>query len=121
MNELLESLLEESVVDDKYDFFIKRTTEHIDRVKKAAQSIVTEYPEFEELLDQVEDHDVSKFEEPEEAPYIELTWKKKHENNGEEYDEGPELKKQINQATLYHIKNNRHHQSTILKINLKQI
>ena len=92
MNDLLEKLrnLDET---DKVDFngtpeekvahFEKRTQEHIDRVKAAAQKIVDAGVLGEHdgalLLNQVQEHDASKLEEPERTPYIELTWKYKFE------------------------------------------
>jgi len=87
--------------DPKYQYFIDRTGNHIALVKQAALGIVEAYPEYAELLSQVEMHDASKFEEPELTPYIELTWRKKHG--------GDTSTEEMNQATLHHIKNNRHH------------
>lgn len=87
---------------EKKDYFKKRTKKHIERVQNAAKKIVNKYPEYKPLLDQVEDHDSSKFEEPEMTPYIELTWlKKENKDSGENKD--------ITDATLHHIKNNKHH------------
>lgn len=95
----------EDNTDEMYDFFIERTNGHIQRVQDAVQKIANEYPEFEPLIAQAEDHDASKFEEPEKTPYIELTWSKKT-GKGEADKEGW---KAITQATLHHIKNNSHH------------
>jgi len=64
-------------IDEKLEFFIERTNNHIALVKGAAERIVEAYPEFEELLEQVEHHDASKFIEPELTPYIELTWSRR--------------------------------------------
>lgn len=87
---------------DKKEFFDKRTKKHIERVQNAAKKIVDKYPEYEKLLEQVKHHDDSKFEEPEMTPYIELTWAKKD-------DPKAESTKEMNEATLHHIKNNKHH------------
>ena len=86
---------------EKDDFFHKRTNEHIERVQNAAKKIVDEFPEYNELLEQVKDHDSTKFEEPEMTPYIELTWNKKEGKNTSS--------KEMDEATLHHIKNNKHH------------
>lgn len=93
---------------EKKDFFYKRTNEHIERVQDAAKKIVDEYEEYKDLLKQVKNHDNSKFKEPELTPYIELTWQKKV---------NPKFKttKEINEATLYHVKNNKHHPEYHLK------
>jgi len=87
---------------EKQDFFDKRTNKHIERVQNAAKKIVDEYEEYSELLEQVKDHDASKFEEPEMTPYVELTWAKKE-------DPKAESTKEMNDATMHHIKNNKHH------------
>jgi tRNA U34 5-carboxymethylaminomethyl modifying enzyme MnmG/GidA len=87
---------------EKKDFFEKRTKKHIERVQNAAKKIVDKYPEYEKLLEQAEEHDASKFKEPEMTPYIELTWLKK---NNQDDKNNQEIKK----ATLHHIKNNKHH------------
>lgn len=87
---------------EKKDFFEKRTNEHIKRVQDAAKKIVDEYSEYKKLLEQVKNHDASKFEEPELTPYIELTWGKRENKKFK-------TTKEINDATLHHIKNNKHH------------
>ena len=87
---------------DKKDFFKKRTNKHIERVQNAAKKIVDKHPEYDKLSKQVKDHDASKFEEPEMTPYIELTWAKKE-------DPKAESTKEMNDATLHHIKHNKHH------------
>ncbi len=87
---------------EKEDFFHKRTNEHIERVQNAAKKIVDKHSEYSDLLEQVKNHDASKFEEPEMTPYIELTWLKKQ-------DQGEDGGKDIEEATLHHIKNNKHH------------
>lgn len=87
---------------EKKEFFTKRTNKHIELVKKAAKKIVEEYKEYKKLSEQVKNHDDSKFEEPEMTPYIELTWQKKDNKKGK-------TTKEINEATLHHVKNNKHH------------
>ena len=87
---------------EKKDFFKKRTNKHIKRVQDVSKKIVDEYEEYKELLEQVKNHDDSKFKEPELTPYIELTWLKEQ---NKDYDGGRDIEK----ATLHHIKNNKHH------------
>lgn len=87
---------------EKEDFFNERTKKHVERVQNAAKRIVEKHPEYKKLLEQVKDHDKSKFEDPERTPYIELTWRLK-----ESTKEKPT--KEENEATLHHVKNNRHH------------
>ena len=92
--------------DPKLKHFVDRTNNHIALVKKAAAEIVNAYPEYAELLSQVEMHDASKFEEPELTPYIELTWQKKIGKGKNPNVTGDE---DITNATLHHITHNRHH------------
>ncbi len=87
---------------EKKDFFKKRTNEHIKRVQNASKKIVSKYKEYKKLLEQVKNHDSSKFEEPELTPYIELTWLKKD-------DPKAKSTKEMDEATLHHIKNNNKH------------
>lgn len=101
-SDLFERMIKEG--DEKEEFFEERTAFHISLVQDAAKKIVDAYPELSELSTQVEHHDGSKYEEPERTPYIELTWNKKEGTKAE-----GELEDQITQATLHHIKNNRHH------------
>lgn len=86
---------------EKNKFFEERTKKHIGLVKRAARKIVDKYPEFEELIQEVNDHDASKFEEPEREPYIELTWNK--------FKGIKDTDPWTNEATLHHIINNTHH------------
>ena len=86
------------------DFFNERTNKHIERVKKNAQLIEDHFLRLKGLVDQAEFHDKSKFSKPELEPYVILTWSKKNK-----IDLSDIQKKEINKATEYHVKNNRHH------------
>jgi len=111
--QLLETLQDIDLGEDpKVKHFVDRTNNHITLVKKAAAEIVKVYPEYAELLSQVEMHDASKFEEPELTPYIELTWQKKIGKGKNPNVTGNE---DITNATLHHIKTNRHHPEFHLK------
>lgn len=117
--ELYERLTEMDAKDiTKEEFFRERTNGHISKVQKAAKSIVAEYPELKELLTQVEEHDASKFEEPEKTPYIAITWRHKLEKEEDKFDPykgkgyktpGKLEKPKENEAVLHHIQNNSHH------------
>ena len=110
LNKLFEELRDLNLKDEKQLFFLLRTQNHINLVREAALKIVAVYPELEELIVNVVDHDKSKFEEPEKIPYIELTWNRRH--GGELSDE---MQDQITKATLHHIKTNPHHPEYHLK------
>ena len=84
------------------DWFEKRTKRHIGLVGKFCKKIAEYDDRFEELLERAKVHDASKFEDPEVEPYIELTWQKK---NNPDY----KTTKKINDATLHHVKGNKHH------------
>lgn len=91
--------------DEQKQHFLDRTKKHISLVKKSVKKIIDEYPEFDKLLEQVKEHDQSKFKEPELIPYISLTWRK---NKGDEA-EGLLSQEEENEATLHHVKSNSHH------------
>jgi hypothetical protein len=102
----------------KKRFFLQRTSRHVERVKQAARMIVQAYPQFIGLLKNVETHDRSKFEAPEHAPYVNITWRHKQEKDRGQFDslkgngyqdpghlEDPDE----NGATVHHITTNPHH------------
>ena len=96
--------------NEKENLFAYRTAYHIQLVNSCAMDIVNAYPEFKELLSRAEKHDESKYLEPEATAYVELTWKKKCENEKIPYIcHDPNMKSKIDIATLHHIKHNRHH------------
>jgi len=121
-DDLFEKILLET--EEKEQFFIDRTNHHIALVQKAAKEIVDAYPEFSDLLKEVEHHDSSKLEEPERTPYINITWRHKLEKENNEFDPinskgyqtpGQLSKEDENKATLHHITSNPHHPEYWLK------
>lgn len=120
MKDLMEKLMVfENEFDEKEQYFVKRTNNHIALVQKAAAIIVAAFPEFKgSLPERVKDHDQSKLQEPERTPYIEITWRHKLENEKGEFDPinakgyqspGSLTKEDENKATLHHITTNEHH------------
>jgi len=103
---------DESITNQKREWFVDRTNRHIDLVRKSAHKIVGSYPEFKALLDQVKHHDESKFNEPEMTPYIGISWSHKI---GNETGNKPAPTKEENEATLHHITTNSHHPEYHLK------
>jgi hypothetical protein len=98
------------ITDEMIDWFNKRTTSHIDLVKKYAKKIEEYNPKrFKGLIKQTEDHDKLKFEEPERTPYIKLSWKHKQDNYKSYKKPGTINDEEINNATLHHILNSPHH------------
>jgi len=95
---------------EKEEWFEKRLNNHIDLVQKYIKRIEKAYPEkFKGLIEQCENHDASKFKEPERAPYIEISWRHKHDNYDSYKTPGDLTKEDENQATLHHITENKHH------------
>ncbi len=75
IDKLIEQIVDNMQVDtEKYNYFLVRTRKYVSLVKEAAAKLVKAFPEYSELLDIVESHDASKFQEPELTPYIEMTW-----------------------------------------------
>lgn len=89
------------------EFFDERTAEHINLVQKYAKKIAETNPNLKDVVEQASNHDASKYEDPEYVPYLYITWRYKHRNEGSNY-EIPDFVDH-NAATLHHIKNNRHH------------
>ena len=113
---------------DKEQFFEDRTNYHISLVNKYLDKILELHDsriDTTTLEKEQEIHDQSKFEEPEYTPYIELTWNYHLKDLGKKIKSSEEELKQIQQATFYHVKNNKHHpeswdeKSTIESINNK--
>jgi len=92
-------------LDAMKDFFKERTLKHISLVKKYLNRLNKHYSyDFKE-----EDHDKSKFEDPEYEPYLYITWKHKSDNENEDYEIPDEWKDRCHEATFHHVKTNKHH------------
>jgi len=92
------------------DYFYNRTNNHIDLVKKYIDKIYLSNPtKYKQLLSRKEIHDQSKYRNPELEPYIFLTWKYRCQSKGKNFKLPKEIENQIQYATFFHIKNNRHH------------
>lgn len=103
-----------SLKRQKVDYFMLRTQGHISLVKKYGERIKVlrlkeiDYTIFNKEMD---NHDRSKFDDEEYAPYIELSWK--HKVKRENPDMVYELKDvdsdAITKAIVHHYLNNPHH------------
>jgi len=97
--------------DEMKDWFIERTTRHINLVKKYAK-LVEEYdPEtFKGLVDVTEHHDDSKLnDDVEKIPYIFISWDYHCKDLKKEFKVPDNIKDKMRAATLHHVKNNKHH------------
>ncbi|MFA7219306.1 MAG: DUF5662 family protein [Synergistaceae bacterium] len=93
-------------------WYEKRTNAHIDRVQKYCKKIAEFDDKYNELIERGKVHDQSKFEDPEIDPYIYITWKYKCKDDGMDFQEcnpPDDIEDQMFNATMHHIKNNRHH------------
>ena len=91
------------------DWFEKRTNKHISMVQKYCKKIEEYDDKFEGLVEQAEDHDRSKFEDPEVEPYVYTTWKYKCKDDGIEFECPKDMEEKMKESTEHHIKNNSHH------------
>lgn len=92
------------------NWFVERTNKHIDRVKKFCKKIFDyDSEKYEGIIERGEEHDDSKWKEPEREPYVYITWKYKCEEDGEDYKPPEDLDDMMNEATEHHVKVNKHH------------
>jgi len=92
------------------DHYWKRTESHIALVKKYADKIFKYDPaKYRQLQIQVNSHDATKFEEDEYEPYVWLTWRYKCKDDDTKFECPEGMEDRIQEATLHHILNNRHH------------
>jgi hypothetical protein len=92
------------------DYFYKRTKEHIDRVKKYALKIYEYDPvRFYLMPVRIEKHDLSKYLESEQTPYVFITWNYYCKDRNIKFDLPKEIEDLMQEATYHHVKNNRHH------------
>ena len=99
----------QSLDDEKEQHFYDRTNMHIELVQKYCALIEEAWEGFEGLIERGEEHDASKFEEPELTPYIWLTWRYRCTADGIECDLPEGMEDEIIAATKHHILNNDHH------------
>lgn len=94
-------------MDELKKFFEKRTEKHINLVKKYCERIRKKFDEFSDV--EFDDHDVSKYKEPEYTPYLHMTWKYKCKNSGIDYNPPKEIQDKMYKAVEHHVLHNRHH------------
>jgi len=99
-----------NITDEMIDWFEKRTNRHIDLVWKYLYKYFNSSSLPDEIDEMVkEDHDASKFKEPELTPYILITWNYHCKDLGIPFNLTSEIKKMMNEATEHHVRSNRHH------------
>lgn len=104
----------ENITDEMAKHFYKRTKMHIKAIQTFASRILQDkelmkFINREEFIKDIENHDQSKFEDPEVKPYIRLTWRQRFAKTKSYKKPGELDDPEINEATLHHIKNSKHH------------
>lgn len=90
--------------------FRARTMAHIGKVQTCAAQLANGFPTIGlDLMRQVAYHDETKFAFPEFFPYLHITWKYKMEAEGEIYEPPQETLDKMHEATMHHIRRNKHH------------
>jgi len=98
-----------SITNEMKNHFINRTSKHIELVNKYLNKIND--LNLPEIITAVlfDNHDASKFEEPELTPYIYINWYYHCKNNNIPYTIPNDMATKCNLASFYHDKNNPHH------------
>jgi hypothetical protein len=101
----------DEITDEMADWFEKRTKRHIDLVKKNMNIFAEELSDFDkdELIKRGEEHDKSKYENPERDPYVFISWEYKCKNDDKPFDVSDEMRDKMDKASNIHIKKNSHH------------
>jgi hypothetical protein len=101
---------DEPITTEMVNWYVQRTDRHVDLVQKYCRLIHDLMPErWDGLIEAGEEHDASKYQEPELGPYIALTWRYKAKDDGFEYKPSVDMEKRISEVTFHHIVNNAHH------------
>jgi hypothetical protein len=92
-------------------WFLDRTKRHIDLVQKYAAKIEAAFPyKYFGLVKQADNHDLSKYQEPERIPYEFISWDYRCKEFGKTpFKINNEMRERMNSATCHHCKSNRHH------------
>lgn len=102
------------------DLFVKRTNHHIELVKNNIY-LFQENEEYNDIFDELtlraNNHDRSKFSEPELTPYIWLTWSYHCKKNNIPFKFPIGMDQKIRDAKFHHVANNRHHPEWHLDLN----
>ncbi len=94
------------ITNEMKTWFEKRTQKHINGVDKYLKIY---YHGDIPTITLKEKHDASKFKEPEYSPYVIITWDYYCKKHNLPFKISEDIKERMNQATLHHIKSNRHH------------
>jgi hypothetical protein len=97
-------------MEEMEKFFEERTKRHIGLVKKFCKKIHDLNPQvFEGLIERGEEHDQSKYRDPERVPYIYITWDYRCRDKNEDFGVSEEIKDLMDAASEHHVHSNSHH------------
>lgn len=110
----LKQYINEKIQDptkEMFDFYKKRTKDHIDRVIKNMHTIAEERDDLNkvELMSRGKEHDKSKYSDKEYIPYVWLTWWYKEKNEGRKFEYPEGVEDDIKKAAKHHVMTNLHH------------
>lgn len=111
---------ENEMTDEMIEHFKTRTDKHIKLVQKYCKKIDDLCIKgLEDIVKVSEQHDKSKYEEPEYTPYVYVSWDYKCKDDGIDFSPPQEIKEDMNKATKHHVTNNKHHAEYYDKENAK--
>jgi hypothetical protein len=90
-------------------FSERRTTEHIERVRRCLTLLAAVTDHGGELLERARVHDASKFGIEERIPYVWLTEYHRCRRMGEPFEYPKGVEEQVKRAIHHHVTSNRHH------------
>lgn len=100
----------EEQMQEMINWFEKRTKRHIELVQKYCNKINKyDSKRFNNIIERGEEHDASKYEEPEKTPYIYISWDYKCKDDNKKFDLPDGMKEKMTQASEHHVHNNKHH------------
>lgn len=98
------------ITDEMVNFYNKRTTKHIDLVRKYCKRVNKLFgDEFDGIIGRGLKHDESKWDDPEFKPYIYITWDYRCKDLGKDPGISEEIRDKMNEASEHHVHNNKHH------------
>lgn len=98
----------------KHEHFLYRTRAHLYLVRKWSDKIAEAFS-LDTRINKVllnkerDEHDQTKFVEPEYSAYVDITWKYYCKRHGLPFESSPDLDEKMHLATCHHVKNNKHH------------
>ncbi|MCB1157258.1 MAG: hypothetical protein H7A25_11410 [Leptospiraceae bacterium] len=102
-----------TTIDEMKSFFSKRMGLHISLIQKYLDRLQKHSDELgldkTIIQENYNNHDASKYQEPEYTPYLYITWGYKCKAEGVLFEIPKEIQEQMNTATIHHILSNNHH------------